>query len=48
MGWDVDIQDELLYTEWCVNKRDGVLVNGIGCYFPGWDVSKRDAVLING
>ena len=21
-----------------VNKRDGVLLNGMGCYFPGWDV----------
>ena len=31
-----------------VSKRDGVLVNGMGCYFPGWDVSKRDGVLVNG
>ena len=48
MGWGVDKEDELLKTEWGVNKRNGVLVNGMGCYFPGWDVSKRDGVLVNG
>ena len=29
-----------------MNKRDGVLVNGMGCYFPGWGVSIRDGVLV--
>ena len=48
MGWGVDIQDELLYTEWGVNKWDGVLVNGMGCYFLEWDITKRDGVLVNG
>ena len=48
LGWGVDIQDELLYTEWAVSKRDGVLVNGMGCYFAGWGVSKRNSVLISG
>ena len=28
--------------------RDGMLVNGMGCYFPGWGVSIRDGVLVNG
>ena len=48
MGWRVDIQDELLYTEWGVSKRDGVLVNGKGYYFPGWVVYKRDGMLLSG
>ena len=30
------------------SKRDGVLVNGIGCYLPGWGVSQRDGVLLSG
>ena len=30
---------------WGVIKRDGVLVNRMGCYFPGWSVSLRDGVL---
>ena len=40
-GWAVSIQG------WGVSIRDGVLVNGIGCYFP-WngDVSIRDGVLL--
>ena len=25
-----------------------MLVNGMGCYFPGWGVSKRDGDLVNG
>ena len=25
-----------------------MLVNGMGCYFPGWGVSIRDGVLVNG
>ena len=33
---------------WGVSKREGVLVYGMGCYFPGWGVSKRDGVLVNG
>ena len=31
-----------------VSIRDGVLVNGMGCYFPGWGVSIWDGVLVNG
>ena len=31
-----------------ISKRDGVLVNGMACYFPGWGVSKRDVVLLYG
>ena len=31
-----------------VSKRDGVLVNGMGCYFPGWSVSQRYWVLVSG
>ena len=31
-----------------MSKRDGVLVNGMECYFPGWGVSKRDGVLLSG
>ena len=31
-----------------VSKRDGVLVNGMGCYFPGWGVSIWDGVVVNG
>ena len=27
---------------WGVTFRDGVLVNGIGFYFPEWGVSKRE------
>ena len=23
---------------WGISKRDGVLVYGMGCYFPGWGV----------
>ena len=30
------------YKGWVVSIRDGVLVNGMGCYSPGWDDSKRD------
>ena len=25
-----------------------MLVNGLGCYFPGWGVSIRDGELVNG
>ena len=25
-----------------------MLVNGMGCYFPGWGVSIRDGVLVKG
>ena len=28
--------------------RDGMLVNGMECYFPGWGVSVWDRVLVNG
>ena len=28
--------------------QDGVLVNGLWCYYPGWGVSKRDGVLHSG
>ena len=31
-----------------VSIRDGVLINGKGCYFPGRGVSIRDGVLANG
>ena len=52
-GWSVT------NTGWDVSKRDGVLVYGMGCYFPGWgatrlltstgwSVSIRDGVLVNG
>ena len=34
--------------EWGVTFRDGVLVNGMGCYFLGWGVSKRVGVLLSG
>ena len=34
--------------EWGVSIRDGVLVNGMGCHYPGWGVSIRDGVLVNG
>ena len=33
---------------WSVSKRDRVLVNWMGCYFPGWGVSIWDGVLVNG
>ena len=33
---------------WGVSKRDGVLVNRMGCYFPGWCVSIWDGLLVNG
>ena len=33
---------------WSVCKQDGVLVNGMGCYFPGWGVSIWDGVVVNG
>ena len=42
MGWGVSKRDGVLHF------RDGVLVNGKGCYFPGWGVSIRDGVLVNG
>ena len=38
----------MLLSEWGVSKRDGMLVNGMGCYFPGWGVCIRDGVLVNG
>ena len=25
-----------------------MLVNGMGCYYPGWGGSKRDEVVVNG
>ena len=31
-----------------VSIHDGVLVNGMACYFPGWGVSIWDGVLVNG
>ena len=34
--------------DWGVSKRDGVLVYGMGCYFPGWGVSIWDGVLVYG
>ena len=37
-----------MYTGWGVSIRDGVLVKGMGCYFPGWGVSIWDGVLVNG
>ena len=33
---------------WGVSKRDGVLVYGMGDYFPGWGVSLRNEVLVYG
>ena len=30
----------MLCTGWGVSKRDGVLGNGMACYFPGWGVVK--------
>ena len=33
---------------WSVSIRVGVLVNGIGYYFPGWGVCIWDGVLVNG
>ena len=47
-GRGINIQDELLVYRWNVSKRDGMLVNGMECYFPGWGVSERDGVLVNG
>ena len=45
----LDKQDGVLCKrEWGVSKRDGVLVTGMGCYFPGCGVSKPDGVLVNG
>ena len=29
-----------------MSKRDGVLVNGMECYFLGWGVTFRDGVLV--
>ena len=31
-----------------VSKRNGVLVNGMGCYFLGWGIIKRVGVLLSG
>ena len=31
---------------WSVSIRDGVLVNGMGCFFPGWGIRIQDAVLV--
>ena len=36
------------YTGWSVSLRDGVLVNGMGCFFSDWGVSIWDGVLVNG
>ena len=36
-----------LYTGWGVSKRDGVLINGMGYYFPGRGGGIRDGVLAN-
>ena len=33
---------------WGVSKHDGVLVYGMGCYFPEWGVSIWDGVLVYG
>ena len=33
---------------WCVSKPDGMLVNIMGCYFPGWSGSIRVGMLVNG
>ena len=38
----------MLETGWGVTFRDGVLVNVMGCYFPGCGVSKRNGVLLSG
>ena len=38
----------LLSMGWGVSVRDGVLVNGMGCYSPGWCVSIWDVMLLNG
>ena len=37
-----------VYTGWVVSIRDGVLINGMGCYSPGWVVTKRDGAFVNG
>ena len=41
MGWSVRLENGCLYMGWSVSKWDksvsiwdGVLVNGLGCYFP--------------
>ena len=37
-----------LYRGRSVSIRDGVLVNGMGYYFPGWGVSIWVGVSVNG
>ena len=44
----INIQDELLVYRMEISKRHGMLVNGMGCYFPGWGVRKRDGVVLSG
>ena len=34
------------FRGWGVCKRDGVLVNGMGCYCSVWVVHIQDAVLV--
>ena len=36
------------FTGWGVNVLDGVLVNGMVCYFPEWGVTFRNGVLVLG
>ena len=37
-----------MYTGWSISIGDGVLVNGMGCFFSEWGVSIWDGVLIIG
>ena len=48
MGWCVSKRDGVLIYRMNSYIQNGVLVNGMGCYFPRWDVSKRDGVSVNG
>ena len=48
MGLGVSVRNGVLETGWSVTFRDGVLLNMMGCYFPGCGVSKRDGVLVYG
>ena len=38
----------MLIYRMAVSIQDGVLVNGMGCYFSGWGISIWDRVLLNG
>ena len=33
---------------WGVTFWDGVVGNGLGCYFPGWGGSVRNGMLLSG